>query len=575
MKVPEKCRLLECESDDSTPMLFSSLKATETNDLLDYIKQGYYANWILDNLPSASTSSTDEVVEFGFPLGRTDPNAPDTKAVLYNHVHITVQYNHNKKDDHSKARVVYFEVVPQSIDWLSVGDPATIIKEDTLNLTIDDPTFKTDYEKSELRHSFVSDKCQAALANPKELVIEKDKAYDRIYWSYDVEFVENPSVSWASRWDIYLKAQRVEIHWFSIIYSLLIVLFLTGMVAMIMLRILSRDVRRYNEMQNSDEAQEETGWKLVHGDVFRPPRYAGMLSVHVGTGIQLFLMALVTIFFALFGFLSPANRGGLMSAMLMFFVFSGVFAGYIAARLYKMFEGTSWKLLTLKTALLFPGIVFLLFFVMNFVIWGERSSRAVPFGTLFAILGLWFGISVPLVFLGAYFGFKHKKMDAPVRTNQIPRQVPPQVWYMKPIFTMLIGGVLPFGAVFIELFFILSNLWQRQVYYMFGFLFVVFIILIITCAEITIVMCYFQLSGENYHWWWRSFFTAGSSSLYFFFYSCFYFATQLTVTRFVSALLYFSYMLVASLLFFLLTGTIGFVSCFIFVRRIYSAIKVA
>ena len=40
-----------------------------------------------------------------------------------------------------------------------------------------------------------------------------------------------------------------------------------------------------------------------------------------------------------------------------------------------------------------------------------------------------------------------------------------------------------------------------QFYYLFGFLFVVFIILIITCAEITIVLCYFQLCSEDYNWW--------------------------------------------------------------------------
>jgi hypothetical protein len=31
---------------------------------------------------------------------------------------------------------------------------------------------------------------------------------------------------------------------------------------------------------------------------------------------------------------------------------------------------------------------------------------------------------------------------------------------------------------------------------LFGFLFLVFLILIVTCAEITIVMCYFQLCSE-------------------------------------------------------------------------------
>ena len=35
-----------------------------------------------------------------------------------------------------------------------------------------------------------------------------------------------------------------------------------------------------------EDGQEETGWKLVHGDVFRPPSLSGWLSVCVGTGVQ-------------------------------------------------------------------------------------------------------------------------------------------------------------------------------------------------------------------------------------------------------------------------------------------------
>ena len=72
---------------------------------------------------------------------------------------------------------------------------------------------------------------------------------------------------------------------------------------------------------------------------------------------------------------------------------------------------------------------------------------------------------------------------------------------MHPAFSVLIGGILPFGAVFIELFFILTSMWLHQFYYLFGFLCLVFVILVITCAEITIVLCYFQLCSEDYHWW--------------------------------------------------------------------------
>lgn len=386
--------------------------------------------------------------------------------------------------------------------------------------------------------------------------------------------LQSSELKWASRWDTYLLMNDDQIHWFSIINSLMIVLFLSGMVAMIMMRTLYRDIANYNQLETQDEAQEETGWKLVHGDVFRPPVNSGLLCVYVGTGVQFLGMTLVTMMFALFGFLSPSNRGGLMTAMVLLWVFMGLFAGYASARLYKMFKGTEWKRITLKTAFMFPGIVFAIFFVLNALIWGERSSGAVPFGTMFALVFLWFGISVPLVFVGSYLGFKKPGIEDPVKTNKIPRQIPEQAWYMKPAFSVLIGGILPFGAVFIELFFILTSIWLNQFYYIFGFLFLVFVILFITCAEITIVLCYFQLCSEDYHWWWRAYLTAGSSALYLFLYATFYFFTKLEITKLVSGILYFGYMLIASYAFFALTGTIGFYACFWFVRKIYSSVKI-
>merc|ERR1712146_700882 len=47
-------------------------------------------------------------------------------------------------------------------------------------------------------------------------------------------------------------------------------------------------------------------------------------------------------------------------------------------------------------------------------------------------------------------------------------------------------------------------------YYVFGFLGLVFLIVVITCAEATVVMVYFQLVNLDYNWWWRSFLTGAS-----------------------------------------------------------------
>jgi len=255
-------------------------------------------------------------------------------------------------------------------------------------------------------------------------------------------------------------------------------------------------------------------------------------------------------------------------------VFMGMLAGYYSTRVYKMFGLVEWKRNTLHTALFFPGLVFCIFFVLNLLVWGEKSSGAVPFNTLLSLLVLWFGISVPLVYLGSYMAFKKPAIDHPLKVNQLARLLPDQPWYNHPTLSILVGGVLPFAAVFIEIFFIMSSVWLHQFYYLFGFLFIVFIILLITCVEVTIVMCYFQLCNEDYHWWWRSYLTPGSSAVYLFLYSILYFMTKLSIIKTVSTLLFFGYMLLVCFAFFVLTGTIGFVATTLFVRKIYSSIKI-
>jgi hypothetical protein len=57
---------------------------------------------------------------------------------------------------------------------------------------------------------------------------------------------EKSPVEWSSRWDLYMgMGDSQSIHWFSILNSSMIVLFLTGMVALIMIRTLRSDLKRY------------------------------------------------------------------------------------------------------------------------------------------------------------------------------------------------------------------------------------------------------------------------------------------------------------------------------------------
>ncbi|VDK57325.1 unnamed protein product [Gongylonema pulchrum] len=151
---------------------------------------------------------------------------------------------------------------------------------------------------------------------------------------------------------------------------------------------------------------EETGWKLVHGDVFRPPPNSMLLVNFVGAGIQLIGMVAVTVFFAMLGMLSPASRGSLMSAAVVLYCLMGLVAGYHAGRLYRTLKGSKPRRCAFQTAVLFPSIILGIGFLLNFFLIGKHSSGAVPFTTMIALLLLWFGVDLPLVFLGFHFGYR-------------------------------------------------------------------------------------------------------------------------------------------------------------------------
>lgn len=58
----------------------------------------------------------------------------------------------------------------------------------------------------------------------------------------------------------------------------------------------SRDVE---EDQMADN-QEETGWKNIHGDVFRFPQNKSLFSAALGSGTQLLLLLVVVFLYLIF-----------------------------------------------------------------------------------------------------------------------------------------------------------------------------------------------------------------------------------------------------------------------------------
>ena len=136
--------------------------------------------------------------ERGFPLGYS---ALDSKGnvvyYLFNHIHFIIKY-HDEPEVYEGSRIVGFEVEPYSV-----------------------------------QHSWDDKKKQLKTCND-ETRVSRNMAPQRIdlggevIYTYDVVW-EPSEIPWSHRWDLYLQGTsgEEEIHWFSIINSLIIVLFLT------------------------------------------------------------------------------------------------------------------------------------------------------------------------------------------------------------------------------------------------------------------------------------------------------------------------------------------------------------
>lgn len=225
------------------------------------------------------------------------------------------------------------------------------------------------------------------------------------------------------------------------------------------------------------------------------------------------------------------------------------------------------------TPLFIPGIIFGAFFILNLFVWAKGSSGAVPFGTMLALVLIWFVISVPLSVAGSWLGFKQavsqlwsskcplqltrskQSIEGPTKTNQIPRQVPPMAGSLRTIPSILLTGILPFGAIFVELYFIMTSLWTNKIYYMFGFLFLCYGLMIITSAATTVLLVYFLLCAENYRWHWRAFAGAGMTGGYVFVNALIFWATRVSFGGLTGAVLYVGYSALISFIVFILTGT--------------------
>ena len=103
------------------------------------------------------------------------------------------------------------------------------------------------------------------------------------------------------------------------------------------MRTLRKDYAKYAreaaDLDDLDQELDESGWKQVHGDVFRPPAPLALFCALVGTGSQLATMSFAMILFATATNLYM-GRGAIIVSFLVAYCLTSVVAGYTSGSLY-------------------------------------------------------------------------------------------------------------------------------------------------------------------------------------------------------------------------------------------------
>lgn len=142
--------------------------------------------------------------------------------------------------------------------------------------------------------------------------------------------------------------------------------------------------------------------------------------------------------------------------------------------------------------------------ILNIIALSYGATAALPFGSIVVILVLLIFLVIPLLALGGMIGYwLRSEFQVPSTARRHPREIQRFAWYMRTPCQMFIGGLVPFGAVVLQLHQLYASMWGYKIYTLPGMLFVTFIAVILITALVNIGLTYIQISLEDHEWWWR------------------------------------------------------------------------
>ncbi|KAF6040011.1 hypothetical protein EB796_001698 [Bugula neritina] len=568
------------KSKNTDKSKMADLKSSQL--LMRAIQLNYQQHWLVDDIPvqlcykvQVMDQSRSTHCERSFPIGcyvdekgeqRDFCNSDigrytEEKAFyLFNHLDIVITYH--PAGDKSE----WLSTLP---DGAKERNPGRIIDIKVTVSSVNQIVNKAkDQPTCEIIHN----------APPLFFKTEEESKAKTVAYSYSVNWMRS-DMHWSYRWNKILQPfSDANVLKFTLINNLVVLAFCT-LASVVVVKRINCTTRCTLDSQVKKEFawRKKFEWTLIHGDLFKSPRRKMLVSLCVGQGSQFTCAALLTLCVASFGVLSPANPGAIMLCSVICYVLSAFIAGILSTKVYKAFGGLFWKTNTALTSFLVPGIFYGWYVAMNLIIQLQGGDNSTPFSTLAILLALWLCVSAPLTFAGAYVVARqpnvspYKQAKDSLADTQPP--VPKRQARVKQLIMALAAGVLPLGAIFLHIYFILNNLWFNQVYDAFGLLLVMVVIFIVLTMEEAILFGHFQLRLGITNWHTRVLGTGGLAAFYLFMYIIHFIVKNVSLEDSVSKFIVLSYTLMATFAYFLAMACWSFLPTWLFFKRMYAVVS--
>ncbi|KAI3826389.1 hypothetical protein L1987_00437 [Smallanthus sonchifolius] len=413
-----------------------------------------------------------------------------------------------------------------------------------------------------------------AFSDPNHAVDITDNTEIDIKFTYSINWNSTTS-EYKNRMNKYSKASLLptqrQIHWFSFINGVAIIVLLMGLLIMLFMRHLKNDLKKYSS--GDEEQDKEVGWKYVHGDVFRCPSRMALFCGILGTGTQLLTIICLLFVLSFFGVLYPYSRGIISTSLVVLFILTAPVAGYSATSFFGQFFETGWEKCVLLSGILYIGPLLITMLLLNTISMSIGATTALPFGTIVVIILAYTFIAIPMLAFGGIVGYRFRsKFQAPSATKISPREIPLLTWSRKTPGQMLISGLLTFSAIVLELHNLHATVWSYKILTLPSILFITLVLLVILTSLLSVGLTYIQLAVEDHQWWWRSIWRGGSVAIFMFAYSIYYYSRS-NMSGFMQSTFFFCYNFLFCYAFFLMLATVSFCSSWLFVQHIYNAVK--